>query len=114
MYKISKRRYSPFKKSNWNTATPQIVWEAFKAYIRGIYIKIGAWHKKLCKKAVDELTAEIAGLEEIHKKNRDKTTQAQLEQALTNLKLLEVKQLEIQVLFAKQRWFQVETNQVCY
>lgn len=48
-----------------------IIWETFKAYIRGVLISIGAGEKRERAKEQESLTEKIQKLEQLHKANKE-------------------------------------------
>lgn len=59
-----------FKANERGEIASSILWEAFKAYIRGILISIGAKEKKERSKRREQLIEEIHSLEQEHKKHK--------------------------------------------
>lgn len=81
-------------------------------YMRGICIKIVACNKKKWKKESNDLKIEIARLEMIHKEKQEQNIKYRLDQVIAQLKLLESRQSEQQILFAKQKnCFSLQINQ---
>lgn len=91
---------------NSNTTKGHIVWDTFKAFIRRICIKIGAWNKKNWEMEINYLKSEIARLEKIQKGNHQWQIRFQLEQRVSHLKLVKSKHCESQILFVRQKLFQ--------
>lgn len=50
-----------------SVSDPAVVWSAHKAYMRGMLLKMGAYHKRKRTQRVDELMAQIETLELKHK-----------------------------------------------
>lgn len=80
---------SEFFSINKGTASDHgVVWNAYKAYIRGLLIKLSSLHKKRRTQRIDELTTQIATLEQQHKTNPQNPITHQLFNLRQELKTL--------------------------
>lgn len=68
-----------------------MVWDVFKACIRGICIKIGGWNKKKQNEEISDLNLEIARLQSLHKV-KGEIIKHQMDQVTAKPQLLEVRQ----------------------
>lgn len=87
----------------WNrgTASANIVWDAFKAYIRGILISIKVYLGKQKDKARVELVKRIQQLEDALKERFDLTKSCGLQTLYENLKTLVVQKISWGTLICK-------------
>lgn len=56
-----------FKENYGSVADPSIVWQAHKAFLRGLLIKFGARERKRQKIKIDSLLQQIKALEQTNK-----------------------------------------------
>lgn len=75
---IEKHISDYFDLNKGSVGDPVTVWNAHKAVIRGIVMKLSSVCKKKRTQQIDTLTSQIATLESQHKTNPDPNTQAQL------------------------------------
>lgn len=65
--KVSEELEFFFKTNNTPDVGPMVLWEAHKAYMRGILIKIGSQCKKVRNRELEEILKQIGELEVRHK-----------------------------------------------
>lgn len=72
------------------TGAPIVVWESFKAFIRGVLISYKNYRAQNHKRALDDLKAQITRLEQEHKLQRTLLSLQSLEVKKNQMRLLEV------------------------
>lgn len=89
-------------------ATPHktLVWDTFKAVIRGVFISLKAYLNRKRQNTVDKLLNKIAMLEAKHKATGLKSIKKELDIKLGKLNLLEASQAAKSLLYAKQHLFE--------
>lgn len=74
-----------FKENNTTDVSPIMIWEAHKATIRGILIKISAYRKKCRQREFKDLIHQIGVLELHHKRRATQEVEEQLQRCRDKL-----------------------------
>lgn len=92
-----------FKKINLGSTDEIIVWEAFKAFIRGELISQACYRRKLKESARNTIIQHIGELEWQHKQRASPELWAALEAQLDQLKLIDAQVVARDIMYTKQK-----------
>lgn len=95
-----------FFEINNGTAEQSIVWEAFKAYIRGVLIQQTALMKKKDKLKISEYEEELKKLEREYWENPNETSLIRLVKVKYELNIIFTKKAEYSLYRLKQKWYE--------
>lgn len=85
--------------------SPQLVWDALKAVVRGKSISLASAHYKKIQKYKEELLHSIASLEKQHKKSCDPKVLRALTEERQKLDHLEISRIQKNILFLRQKYW---------
>uniref|UniRef100_A0A8C5DIG8 Reverse transcriptase domain-containing protein n=1 Tax=Gouania willdenowi TaxID=441366 RepID=A0A8C5DIG8_GOUWI len=90
-----------------NGADPRIVWDTYKAYMRGMIISYTSRRKKERAAKQLEIENKVKLLEETYYKTRSEATLIELKSTRTALNNLITRKAERDILFTKQKFFEL-------
>lgn len=91
---------------NSNSASPAIVWEALKAYIRGNIISYSSWKKKQYVAKLNSLEMDIKNLEKQHFQLQSQTILDQLTVMKAEYDTITTREVENAMARLKQRYYE--------
>lgn len=97
---------STFYSMNELTTTMGMLWDSFKAYIRGVFIPFKARRDKMQNPARNELVTDIHKLKDLNKNQVTAEHTDQLRAEYGNLQIMDARVIAQEMLYAKQRVFE--------